>query len=156
MTKAIPEGYHTVTPILVVKDGRKTIDFYKKALGAKEKLVMPGPDGRGVMHAELLIGDSLVMLGEERAECHSQSAETLGGSPVSFYLYVRDADAAYRQALAAGATSSMPVQDQFWGDRCGCVKDPFGHSWMLATHTRDLSPQEIARGAEAAMAHAGA
>jgi PhnB protein len=110
---------------------------------------MPGPDGKGVMAAQIIIGDSTIMFGEERPDCPSKSAESLGDSPVSFYLYVKDADAAYQQAVAAGATATMPVQDMFWGDRCGGVKDPFGYSWMIATHTRDLSMPEIAKGAEA-------
>jgi PhnB protein len=154
MIKAIPEGYHSVTPALVFKDARKAIDFYKKALGAREKSLMPGPNGKGVMHAELVIGDSILMLGEEGAGCPTQSAETSGNSSVSFYLYVKDADAAFEKAVTEGATSVMPLQDQFWGDRCGTVKDPFGYSWMIATHNRDLSKQEIAEGAEAFMAQA--
>jgi uncharacterized glyoxalase superfamily protein PhnB len=155
MIKAIPEGYHTLTPAIVVKDARRAIDFYKKALGAKEKFVMPGPDGKGVMHAEILIGDSPIMLGEESPQCPSKSAETLGASPVTFFLYVRDSDAAFKQAVDAGATVVSPVEDMFWGDRCGNVKDPFGYTWMIGTHTRDLSKEEIAQGAkEFAMANA--
>lgn len=156
MTKQIPEGFHAVTPVIVLKDSRKAIDFYKKAFGAVEKCVMPGPGGKGVMHAELTIGDSTIMLGDENPNCASKSAEKLGGSPVSFYLYVNDVDAAFRRALAVGGISKMPVQDMFWGDRVGSVDDPFGHSWMLATHIADVSPEEMARGAEAAFAHAAA
>ena len=147
MIKAIPEGYHSLTPTIVVKDARKAIDFYKRALGAKEKSVMPGPDGKGVMHAEILIGDSPFMLGEESPHCPSKSAETLGDSPVTFYLYVRDVDATFQQAVAAGANVTHPVEEMFWGDRTGNVKDPFGYTWMIATHTRDLSREEIAQGA---------
>jgi len=147
MIKAIPEGYHTLTPAITVKDARKAIDFYKKALGADEKFVMPSLDGKGIMHAEILIGDSPFMLGEESPQCSSKSAETLGNSPVTFFLYVKDADASFQQAVAAGATVVMSVEDMFWGDRCGTVKDPFGYSWMIATHTRDLSKEEIAQGA---------
>jgi uncharacterized glyoxalase superfamily protein PhnB len=156
-TKPIPSGYHTVTPVLCLRDSRKAIEFYKKAFGAKENHVMPGPNGQGVMHADLTVGDSRIMLSDERPDCpsNSQSAQTLGASSVNFYLYVRDADASFKQAVSAGATAVRPIQEQFWGDRCGCVKDPFGYSWMLATHSRDLSEQEIAQGAEAAMsAHA--
>jgi PhnB protein len=155
MVKAIPDGYHTLTPAIIVKDARKAIEFYKKALGAREKFVMPGPDGKGVMHAEILIGDSPFMLGEESPHCPSKSAETLGSCPVTFCLYVKDADASFRQAVVAGATVVMPVQEMFWGDRSGSLKDPFGYTWMICTHTRDLSPEEIARGAkEFAMAAA--
>ena len=155
MIKAIPEGYHTLTPSIIVKDARRAIDFYKRALGAKEKMVMPSPDGKGIMHAEIVIGDSPIMLGEESPQCSAKSAETLGSSPVTFFLYVRDADASFAQAVSTGATVTMPVEDMFWGDRCGNLKDPFGYNWMIATHTRDVSKEEIAKGAaEFAMAAA--
>ena len=149
MTKTIPEGFHSVTPKFLFKDARKAIEFYKKAFGAKENYVMPGPDGKGVMHAEIRIGDSVVMMGEEHPEQSCRSAETLGGSPVSFYLYVGNVDEAFRVAVAAGAEAQMPVQEMFWGDRVGTVQDPFGYSWSLATHTRDLTPEEIRQGAQA-------
>ncbi len=155
MTKPIPDDYHTITPVVVFKDCRKAIEFYKKAFGASEQFVMPGPDGHGVMHAELMIGDSKFMLGDENRECPSKSAETLGGSAVSFYLYVKDVDAAFQRAVDAGGTTCMAVQDMFWGDRMGTITDPFGYSWSLATHVQDLSPEEIARGAEAAFAGMG-
>ncbi|MDF3054302.1 MAG: PhnB domain protein [Gammaproteobacteria bacterium] len=147
MIKAIPEGYHTITSAITVKDARKAIDFYKKAFNAEEKFVMPGIDGKGIMHAEILIGNSFFMLGEESPHCSSKSAETLGDSPVTFFLYVKDVDTSFQQAVAAGASVVMAVEDMFWGDRCGTVKDPFGYSWMIATHTRDLSEEEITRGA---------
>jgi len=149
MTKAIPEGYHSITPNFVFQDARKAIEFYKQAFGAQERYTMPGPDGRGVMHAELLIGTSIIMMGEESPQQSCQSANTLGGSPVSFYLYVENVDQAFRRALEAGAASRMPVQEMFWGDRAGTVQDPFGYSWTLASHTRDLTPQEIQQGAQA-------
>ncbi len=152
MAKPIPKGFHSITPALVCKDSRKAIEFYKKAFGATEQFVMPCPDGKGVMHAELNIGDSKIMLGDENLERGCKSAETLGGSPMSIYLYVQDVDAVFKRAVAAGGTSKMPVQDMFWGDRVGTLQDPFGYSWTLATHTADLSPEEIARGAEAAFA----
>ncbi len=155
MTKPIPKGFHAVTPAFTYKDSRKAIEFYKKAFGATEQFVMPCPDGKGVMHAELNIGDSKVMLGDENLERGCKSAETLGGSPMSIYLYVQDVDAAFDRAVRAGGTSQMPVQDMFWGDRAGSIHDPFGFSWMLATHIADLSPEEIARGAEAAFAGSG-
>ena len=147
MIKAIPEGYHTLTPSIIVKNARTAIDFYKRALGAKEKFVMPGPDGKGIMHAEILIGDSPFMLGEESPQCPMKSAETLGSCPVTFCLYVKDVDASFQQAVDAGATVLMPVEDMFWGDRSGNVKDPFGYTWMIMTHKRDLSKEEIAEGA---------
>ena len=149
MTKAIPEGFQSVTPMLVFRDARKAIEFYKQAFGAMERYAMPGPDGKGVMHAELLIGDSIIMMGEENPNEPCKSAETAGGSPVSFYIYLENADEAFRRALEAGAESRMPVQDMFWGDRVGTVQDPFGYSWTLATHTRDLTSQEIREGAQA-------
>jgi len=152
MTKSIPEGFHRVTPMLVFKDARKAIDFYKRAFGAQERFVMPGPDGKGVMHAEVLIGDSIIMMGEENPHEPCKSAETIGGSPVSFYIYMDNVDEAFRTALAAGAETRMPVEDMFWGDRVGTVQDPFGYSWSLATHIKDLSPQEIQQGAQAAFA----
>jgi PhnB protein len=155
MSRPIPEGYHSVTPVFVFKDSRKAIDFYKRAFGAEERFVMPGPGGQGVMHAELKIGNSLIMLGDENPHQPCKSAETLGASPIAFYLYVDDVDAAFKQAVAAGSTAQMPVQDMFWGDRVGSVKDPFGYTWTLATHIKDLSPEEMARGAEAAMAQVG-
>jgi uncharacterized glyoxalase superfamily protein PhnB len=147
MIKAVPEGYHTVTPYVVFKDARKAIEFYIRAFGAQELFAMPGPDGKGVMHAELRIGNSIIMMGEETPQQPCKSAETAGGSPVSFYLYLENVDEAFRTALEAGAESRMPVQEMFWGDRAGTVLDPFGYSWTLATHTRDLTPQEIQQGA---------
>jgi uncharacterized glyoxalase superfamily protein PhnB len=154
MTKAIPEGYQSVTPMFVFKDARKAIEFYKRAFGAQERFVMPGPDGKGVMHAELRIGSSIIMMGEEHPQETCKSAETIGGSPVSFYLYLENVDEAFRIALEAGAEVRMPVQDMFWGDRAGTVQDPFGFSWTLATHIKDLTPQEIQQGAQAFFAQA--
>ncbi|MBU5612985.1 VOC family protein [Geomonas azotofigens] len=152
MTKPIPEGFHSVTAMFMFKDCRKAIDFYKNAFGAVERYAMPGPDGRGIMHAELQVGDSIIMMGDEFPGENCKSAETLGASPISFYLYVDNVDAAFRRALEAGATEKMAVQEMFWGDRAGSLQDPFGYNWMLATHTRDLSPEEISAGAKAAFA----
>ncbi|HEX4048981.1 MAG TPA: VOC family protein [Elusimicrobiota bacterium] len=151
--KSIPEGYHTLTPTLVFKDSRKALDFYKKAFGAVETEVMPGPGGKGVMHATMKIGNSNLMMSDESREMPGRSAETLGGSPVAFYLYVENSDAAFKKAVSAGAVQQMPLQDAFWGDRVGTVKDPFGYQWTFATHTRDLTREQIAKGAEEAMAH---
>ena len=146
--RAIPEGYHTITPNLVIREAAKAIDFYKKAFGAEEKVRMPGPGG-GIMHAELRIGNSTIMLGEEMGEHGCKSPKALGGSPVSFYVYVENVDAAWKRAIDAGATSKMPVADMFWGDRVGWLEDPFGHAWSLAQHVKDLSPDEIKKGQEA-------
>jgi len=150
MTKSIPDGYHSVTPSLTFKDSQKAIDFYKKAFGAKVLDLFPDPTGRGIMHATLQIGDSIVMMGDEMpAGQGCKSAETLGGSPISLFIYVPNADAAFKQAVAAGGTVAMPVADMFWGDRAGSIRDPFGYSWMIATHTQDLTQEQIRNGAEA-------
>jgi PhnB protein len=154
MTRAIPEQFHSVTPMVMLRDVRTAIDFYKRAFGARELFVMPGPDGKGVMHAQIMIGDSIIMMGEENPQHSCKSAETTGGSPVSFYLYVENVDEAYRVAVAAGARAEMPVGDMFWGDRMGSVTDPFGYGWSIATHAKDLTPAEIAEGAKAAFAQA--
>jgi len=142
--KPIPEGYHTVSPSLVIKNAAAAIEFYKKAFGAKERGRMPGPDGR-LMHAELQIGDSVVMICDEMPEYGTRSPQTLGGTPVSLFLYVPDVDASFQQAIAVGATSTMPVADMFWGDRFGKLADPYGHEWSLATHKEDLTHEEIER-----------
>ncbi len=145
--KAIPDGYHTVTPALTVRDGAKAVEFYKRAFGAREAFRMDGPDGK-LMHAELKIGDSSIMLGEENLQWGAQSPEFLKGTPVSLYLYVPHVDAAFAQAVAAGAKALKPVADMFWGDRQGEVSDPFGHRWSLATHKEDLTPEQIKQGAQ--------
>jgi PhnB protein len=145
--KAIPEGYHSVTPTLTLKNSLSGIEFYKKAFGAKELMVFPSPDGRGTMHATMQIGDSIVMMGDEMPGQGCKSAESLGCSPVSLYLYVPNVDVIFKQAVAAGATTVMPVMDMFWGDRCGTLKDPFGYAWMIATHNRDLSTEQVREGA---------
>jgi len=153
--KAIPEGYHTITPNLVIAGAEKAIDFYKKGFGATEIARMPGPNG-GIMHAELRIGDSVFMLGEEMPEMGAKGPKALGGSPVSLYVYVENVDAAWDRAIKAGATSVMPLADMFWGDRTGWLEDPFGHKWALAQHVKDLTPEEIQKGQEAFFAeHAG-
>lgn len=150
MTKPIREGYHTVTPIFTFRDSKKAIEFYKKAFGAKVLEVLPSPKGERTMHATIKIGDSILMMGDEMPDPNcSKSAESLGASPVSLYLYVPNADTAFKQAIADGAVETMPVTDMFWGDRCGSLKDPFGYSWMIATHTQDLTPEQISKGAEA-------
>lgn len=141
--KAVPDGFTTVTASLIQSDCAKAIEFYKKALGAEEHMRMPGPDGR-IMHAEIQIGTSVVMMNDEMMGM--KSAESLGASPVSFYLYVENCDAALQKALAAGGKEVMPATDMFWGDRMGQFVDPFGYRWTLATHVKDLTPEEIRKG----------
>lgn len=131
-----------MTPHLIVRGADKAIDFYKKAFGAEELCRCPGPDGK-LMHAEIQIGDSHVYLCEECPDMGAKSPQAYNGSPVSIHLYVEDVDASYRKAVAAGATATMPVEDMFWGDRFGKLKDPFGHDWSIATHKEDLTPQEM-------------
>jgi len=155
MVQSIPSGYHAVTPILTFKDSQKAIDFYKKAFGAKVVEVFSNLDGRGIMHAAIQIGDSMVMMGDENLERNCKSAETLGGSPISLFVYVPDADSSYKQAVAAGCTVTMPVADMFWGDRAGGLVDPFGYSWMIATHTQDLNKEQIRKAAEVFFAQMG-
>jgi PhnB protein len=151
--KPIPDGYHTLTPYLIVHDGARAIEFYKRAFGATEMFRMDGPDGR-IGHAEIRIGDSQIMLADEHPEMNARSPQTIGGSPVSFMLYVEDVDAMVAQAIAAGATLKRPIANQFYGDRTGGVEDPFGHNWYIATHVEDVAPEELQR--RAAAAHGGA
>jgi PhnB protein len=150
-TQPIPEGYHTVTPYLAVDDAAEAIKYYTKAFGAKERGRMETPDGQ-VGHAELEIGDSLVMLSDPFPQGSTKTPTELGGTSVSVFMYVEDVDAVVKQAVDAGATVTMEVADQFWGDRFGSVKDPFGHSWSIATHVEDVPPEEMAERAKAAMA----
>jgi PhnB protein len=146
--KPIPEGYHSVTPYLIVKDAARALEFYGKAFGATEVMRFMQPDGR-VGHAEIRIGDSHVMLADEFPEIGAKSPQTIGGTPVTIMLYVEDVDAVVDRAVKAGATLTRPVQDQFYGDRSGGVTDPFGHSWFVATHVEDVSPDELQRRAAA-------
>jgi uncharacterized glyoxalase superfamily protein PhnB len=149
--KPIPEGYHTLTPYLVVRDAARAIDFYKRAFGATEKERMVGPDGK-VMHAELRIGNSVFMLSDEFPGTKCQSPQALGGTSGGLFIYVEDVDSAFRRAVDAGAAVEMPVADMFWGDRYGKLADPFGHQWSLATHKQDLSAEEIRKAGDAFMA----
>lgn len=130
------------------KDSQKAMDFYKKAFGAKVLDVFHNLNGPGIMHATIQIGDSILMMGDEICGPQMKSAETTGNSPVSFFVYVQDADAAFKQAVSAGATVNMPMSDMFWGDRAGSLKDPFGYSWMVATHKEDLNKDQIKQRAE--------
>lgn len=148
----IPEGYHSVTPYLVVDGGARAIEFYKQAFGATELFRMEGPDGR-VGHAEVKIGDSHVMLADEHPEINARGPQAFGGSPVSLMLYVEDVDATVGRAVEAGATLTKPVADQFYGDRTGGLTDPFGHLWYIATHVEDVPPDELKK--RAAAAHGG-
>ena len=143
-----PKGYHSVTPAIVVRDAAKAIDFYKEAFGAEELFRKARPDGT-IMHAEIRIGDSLVMLGEENPVWQTKSPLTLGGVHGSLHIYVDDADGAFARAVAAGCEVRYPLEDAFWGDRYGKVSDPFGHEWGLATRVKDLSPEEMRKAAEA-------
>ena len=146
----IPPGFRTVTPHLVMRGAAKAIEFYKKAFGAEEIMRMPGMTEGSIGHAEIKIGDSIIMLADEWPGMALQAPEKLGGTTVSIHLYVKDCDTMFNQAVAAGAKVAMPVMDMFWGDRYGKVMDPFGHEWAIATHKEDVSPEECARrGAEA-------
>ena len=140
--KPIPDGFHAVTPHLVCAGAAEAIDFYKKAFGAVEVTRLPGPNGR-LMHAQIRIGDSSVMLVDEMPEWDTLGPKALKGSPVGIHLYVDDADAFVARAAKAGAKVTMPVSQQFWGDRYGIVLDPYGHRWSVATHVRDVSPKEM-------------
>jgi uncharacterized glyoxalase superfamily protein PhnB len=155
MAKPIPEGYHTITPYITVKGAAKAIDFYKRAFGARERDRMTDPEGKRVMHAEIQIGDSIVMLGDEFPQGECKSPQTLGGTAVSLFLYVPDVDAAFKRAVDAGATAAMAPTDMFWGDRFGKLVDPFGHEWAMATHKEDLSHDEIRKRGAAHMAAMG-
>jgi len=151
--QAIPKGYHTVTPNLVVAGAVQAIDFYKKAFGAEEIMRFPGPDGK-IMHAELKIGDSTIMLADEMPEHGGRGPKTIGGTSVGFFIYGENVDAAWKRAVNAGATVIQPLADQFWGDRTGCIEDPFGHRWWLAQHVQDLTPEELQKAAEEFFAQA--
>lgn len=147
----IPAGFHTITPHLVVRNAAQAIAFYKKAFGAEEVMRMPGPDGQSVMHAELKIGDSCVMICDEAPDWGALSPQSLNGSPVTIHLYVPDADAVYQRAVSAGARATMPLSDMFWGDRYGKLVDPYGHHWSVATHVEDVSPEACAKRAASEM-----
>ena len=140
--KAIPEGYHSVTPYLIVDGAAAAIEFYKKAFGAVEVMRMPAPGGR-IGHAEIKIGDSHVMLADENAEMNARSPKSVGGTPLSLLVYVEDVDETVERAVAAGAKLDRPVEDKFYGDRMGAIQDPFGHQWYVGTHIEDVTPEEM-------------
>ena len=149
----IPQGYHSVTPYLTLDDAANAIDFYKRAFGAKEIMRMAGPHGK-IGHAEIKIGDSMIMLADEMPGGSARAPKSVGGTTASVFLYVEDVDATFKQAESAGAKAVMQPQDMFWGDRFGKLLDPFGHSWALATHKEDVSPEEMQKRMKAAMAQA--
>ena len=151
MTKAIPEGYHALTPSLAVENAAEAIEFYKRAFGAKERMRMSTPMGT-IGHAELQIGDSVLMLADPMPQSTVKPPKDLGGTSVGIFLYVEDVDEVAQQVVDAGGTVTMPVEDQFWGDRFGVVADPYGHQWQIATHKEDLTPEQIMERGKTAMA----
>ena len=151
MANPIPDGYPRVIPYLIVDGGTAAIDFYSSVLGATERMRMPAPDGK-IGHAELELGDSLIMLADEFPDMDARGPKAMGGTPVSLLVYVEDADAAFDRAIQAGAKSLQPVEDKFYGDRSGRFEDPFGHRWDVATHVEDVPPEEMAKRAAEAMA----
>jgi PhnB protein len=138
----IPEGYQSVIPALTIQGAAEAIEFYKRAFGAKERLRMPGPNN-SIAHAELQIGDSIVMCSDPFPQASTKAPTDIGGTTISLFCYVEDVDSTFQQAVDAGATVTMPLDDQFWGDRMGSILDPYGHSWSIATHIEDVSPEEI-------------
>ena len=140
--KPVPDGFHTATPYLIIRGASKEIDFYKKAIGAEERFRLPGPGGI-IMHAEIQVGDSVIMLADENHSMGAKSPQTLNGSPASILLYVSDVDAAFKKAVNAGAREVSPPTDMFWGDRMGRIADPFGHEWSIASHVEDVPPEEM-------------
>jgi PhnB protein len=148
--KPIPEGYPQVIPYLTVEGAGAAIDFYLSVFGARERVRMPGPDGK-VGHAELELGDSVIMLADASPDMGNRTPQSLGGTPVTMMVYVDDVDAVFERAIKAGATEDRKVEDQFYGDRAGQIVDPFGHKWFIATHVEDVPPEEMAKRAAAAM-----
>jgi PhnB protein len=151
--KPVPDGYHSATPYLIVDGASRALDFYKRVFGATERMRMPGPGGK-IGHAEIALGDSMIMLADEHPEMGARGPRAFGGAAVSLHLYVPDVDATVEKAVAAGAKLLRPVQDKFYGDRTGTIEDPFGHHWHVATHKEDVPADEMARRA-AAMAKPG-
>ena len=151
MTNPIPDGFHSLSAHLIVTDGAAAMEFYKKAFGALELVRMPAPDGKTVMHGQMQIGDSMLMLGSEMPP-NCLAPKSRGGTSVTLHFYTADADAAFDRAVKAGCTVVMPVSDMFWGDRYGVVQDPFSHQWSIATHTHDYTPEQIAANAKEFMA----
>lgn len=151
MAKPIPNGMHTATISLTVQDSSAMIDFYKKVFDAQELFRMPGPDGKTIMHAEVKIGDSIIMLNDEFPKMNCRSPKSVGGTSSGIYLYVDDVDGTVKKAIENGAKLQMPVMDMFWGDRLGNIEDPSGHMWSVATHIKDMTPEEMAKAGQEAM-----
>ena len=149
--KPIPEGFHTVSPYLVVKNAAAAIEFYQRAFGAEEVERHVMPDGQSVMHARIRIGDSMIMIADEFPDWGVLGPEAIGGTAVTMHIFTEDADALYQRAVDAGATPTYPPEDTFWGDRYGKLKDPFGHEWSIATHLKDMTPEEVEQAAAAAL-----
>jgi uncharacterized glyoxalase superfamily protein PhnB len=147
MTKPVPDGFYTVTPSLVVSNAVEAIEFYKKAFNANEIYKFPTPDGK-ILHAMIQIGDSFVMMSDEFPTMGMKSPTTIGGTAVTLHLYVDDSDKIFKQAVDAGAIITMPIMDSFWGDRFGTVMDPYGHSWAIATHKIDMTPEGLRKAGE--------
>ena len=147
MTKPIPDGFHAITPSMVINDANEAIEFYKKAFDAKEIYRFPTPDGK-ILHAMIQIGDSFVMMSDEFPTMGLKSPSTIGGTAVTLHLYVEDADKIFKQAVDSGAVVTMPIMDAFWGDRYGMVIDPYGHSWAIATHKIDMTPEGMRKAGE--------
>ena len=152
--RPIPEGYHSISPALAIDGAADAIDFYRRAFGANERYRMPAPDGK-IAHAEIEIGDSIVMLSDPFPQSTVKAPTALGGTSVSIFLYVEDVDAVFQQAVDAGASVTMPLEDAFWGDRFGTLVDPYGHSWSLATHVEDVPPEQMEERARQAFAAMG-
>ncbi|HXA78669.1 MAG TPA: VOC family protein [Candidatus Acidoferrales bacterium] len=153
--KPIPDGYHSITPYLFIKGAADAIDYYKSVFGAKERMRMPGPNGR-IMHAELQIGDSVVMLADENLEIGAKSPKTLGGVSSSLHTYFENVDKIAEKAVSSGAKLVRPVKDEFYGDRTATIVDPFGHMWSIATHIEDVSPEEMQKRMSKATSQAAA
>jgi len=151
MTKPLPTGFHSATICLTLKGASEAIEFYKKTFDAQELFRMPSQDNKSIMHAEIKIGDSIIMLNDEFPQMNCKSPQSIGGSGSGVYLYMDDVDATLKKAVENGAKITMPATDMFWGDRMGSMIDPFGHVWSIATHLKDLSPEEIAKAAQTAM-----
>ncbi|PYX73897.1 MAG: glyoxalase [Acidobacteria bacterium] len=151
--KPVPDGFHTLTPHLTVRDAEKAIDFYQKAFGAEVRGKNHAPDGKKIIHASLKIGDSMLMLNDEFPEWGTVAPSATGGTGIAIHVYVDNVDTIFDRAVSAGATVKMPLMDAFWGDRYGQIVDPFGHKWSLATHVRDMTQEEMRKEQEAAFAH---
>ena len=151
--KPVPDGFHTLTPHLTVRDAEKAIDFYQKAFGAEVRGKNHAPDGKKIIHASLKIGDSMLMLNDEFPEWGTVAPSATGGTGIAIHVYVDNVDTIFDRAVSAGGTVKMPLMDAFWGDRYGQIVDPFGHKWSLATHVRDMTQEEMRQEQEAAFAH---